>query len=199
MWVEKIIVEIIGEDSRISSFVISDKRGEPMLISERRRFFHGARVPYEILMSESNTEIIFNPNKIPESCIQRGDIIELHIRWLYIPLRENFSAVCYWLRLPKNAVIKEVRKHNPRTDWNYGVAKDDDSRNLWLRCMFSREETNSLDFVLRYTLNPKDFDEVKQKESLGSWKDDLEHAMFGESNKSVIEKVFTILRKFLRS
>ena len=66
MWVEKIIVEIIGEDSRISSFVISDKRGEPMLISERRRFFHGARVPYEILMSESNTEIIFNPNKIPE-------------------------------------------------------------------------------------------------------------------------------------
>jgi hypothetical protein len=112
MWIEKMIIEIVGEDSKISSFIIMDRTEEPMLLSEQRDFgeydhLNGIRTPFTVILSESDVEVITYPNKTPESFIKTGDVCELHIRWLYIPLKKNYSAVCYWLRLPKDALLQK--------------------------------------------------------------------------------------------
>ena len=196
MWIEKIIVESVNENGKISSVVISDKEGENMLVSERSKFNDspfGERVPFNVV-PEGNYDIISYSGETPESTITRGEINELHIRWLYIPLKQ-YSAVCYWLSLPPDAVITDVKKISPKDGWNYAIHKDNELRKFWLRCNFSREETTNIDFVIKYKIDSNGFNSDKEREHLSSWKDDINQMLYDD--KKGQKTVFKILRMFL--
>mgnify|MGYP000173805546 CR=1 FL=1 len=215
MWVEKIIIEKLSEDLRIHSLVIQDKSGAPMLISERaigdeactylrswmwitrRRGSLRMNLPFKVISETEDFEILEYSSKEPEWCEQRGNITQIHIRWNYIPLMWPYSGVCYWLRLPPNAVIVNLKKFSPKNDWNYSIVKDVEKRTLWLKCMFSREETGGrgLDFRISYKINSKEFDKYEERDSIRSWWDNIKGLGFG-SNQT-IDTIVTIIRRFL--
>ena len=201
MWVEKIIIEKIDENLEMQSLVIRDKNGAPMLISERTRS-HGypfGIVPFKIISKTKtgNFEILEYSSKRPERYEQRGNITTLHIMWRYIPLKELYSAVCYWLQLPTNAVVTNLEKISPNNSRNYAIIKDTESRRLWLRCMFSREETHGrgLDFIISYKIDPKAFSKYEEKDHIESWKDDVRN--LGFMRGEAVDTLIKIIGRFL--
>jgi len=194
MWVEKIIMEKLDEDLHVSSLIIQDKNGELMLISERPPHY---RVPFTIISDTNDFNIFEYSSRSPEWYEKRGDIIRVHIRWRYIPLKEPYSGVCYWLRLPPNSVIVDLQKVIPESDRNYSVIKDVNDRTLWLRCMFSREETRGigLDFVVSYKISPGEYDRFQERDYIRSWRDDVRNLGFGRDQ--AVNTILKIIGRFL--
>ncbi len=204
MWVEKIIIEKmdVSMDGNLEmrSLIITDKEGEPILISERTRWleYPFGEVPFKIIINNDDLEILEYYSKSKEWYKRKDDTIEARITWKYIPLRDAASGVYYWLRLPTNSVITNLKKISPDKNYRYSIVKDNKTRTLWIRSMFSNYDTNGkgLDFIVRFKIDPIDFDRYEVNDHMpNSWMHDILNIL--DHRNIATSLVLEIIKKFL--